>query len=192
MFLQEGTKIIFRYTYAILKCQKKFVKSCTDPNNFLSELQKISRTTDPKLLTKKAFSYPLKRKNYDYKKATADIDINSGVGDDFHDYVPNVPKSEIVSYEDFGQIWKMLPDYVRIRMPQLLYACTTDGFNINNLYRTCEPYEIEYKFSLLLIQTTKNQVFGAFIDDMFQRSNKDYVGSSECFVFTLKPEIKVF
>jgi hypothetical protein len=27
---------------------------------------------------------------------------------------------------------------------------------------------------------------------MFQRSNKDYVGSSECFVFTLKPEIKVF
>ena len=38
MFLQEGSKIIFRYTYAILKCQKKFVKSCTDPANFLSEL----------------------------------------------------------------------------------------------------------------------------------------------------------
>ena len=117
MFLQEGTKIIFRYTYAILKCQKKFVKSCTDPANFMSELQKISRTTDPKLLNKKAFSYPLKRKNYDYKKATADVDLNSGVGDDFHDYVQNAPKSEIVSYEDFGQIWKMLPDYVRIRMP---------------------------------------------------------------------------
>lgn len=28
---------------------------------------------------------------------------------------------------------------------------------------------------------------------MFQRSaNKDYTGSSECFVFTLKPEVKVF
>lgn len=28
MFLAEGTKIIFRYTYAILKCNKAFVKSC--------------------------------------------------------------------------------------------------------------------------------------------------------------------
>ena len=83
----------------------------------MSELQKISRTTDPKLLSKKAFSYPLKRKNYDSKKAMGEIDINSAIGDDFHDYVPNVPKSEIVSYEDFGQIWKMLPEYVRIRMP---------------------------------------------------------------------------
>ena len=45
------------------------------------------------------------------------MDPNSSIGDDFHDYVPNVPKSEIVSYEDFAQIWKMLPDYVRIRMP---------------------------------------------------------------------------
>ena len=38
MFLLEGTKIIFRYTYAILKCQKKFVKSCSDPNTFLEEM----------------------------------------------------------------------------------------------------------------------------------------------------------
>ncbi|MFS8159986.1 MAG: hypothetical protein ACMG6E_07210 [Candidatus Roizmanbacteria bacterium] len=59
----------------------------------------------------------MKRQHYDYKKATTDFDPNSSIGDDFHDYVPNVPKSEIVSYEDFGNIWKMLPDYVRIRMP---------------------------------------------------------------------------
>lgn len=118
----------------------------------MEELQKISRLeTDAKLLHKKAFSYPLKRKNYDYKKATSEFDPNSGVGDDFHDYIPNVPPSTIVSYEQFGTIWHMLPDYVKIRMPTLLYACTTDGFNINSLYRACEPYEHEYKFSLVFI-----------------------------------------
>mmetsp|Transcript_18413 Transcript_18413/g.17532 ORF Transcript_18413/g.17532 Transcript_18413/m.17532 type:complete len:147 (+) Transcript_18413:468-908(+) len=35
MFLMEGTKIIFRFTYAILKTQKKFVKSLHDPATFL-------------------------------------------------------------------------------------------------------------------------------------------------------------
>jgi hypothetical protein len=80
-----------------------------------------------------------------------EIDENSGIGDDFHDYVPNVPPSTIVSYEEFGKIWKMLPDYVRIRVPRLLYSCSTDGYNINNLYRTCEPYTSEYVFSLLLV-----------------------------------------
>jgi hypothetical protein len=31
-FLSEGVKIIFRYSYAILKQQKQFVKSIQDPN----------------------------------------------------------------------------------------------------------------------------------------------------------------
>ena len=38
MFLIEGTKIIFRYTYAILKCSKSFVKSSSDPKTFIEEL----------------------------------------------------------------------------------------------------------------------------------------------------------
>ena len=72
-------------------------------------------------------------------------------GDEFHDYVPNVPNSTIVTYEEFASIWKMLPDYVRIRVPNLLYASSSDGYNINSLYRKCEPLTHEYVFSLLLI-----------------------------------------
>jgi hypothetical protein len=35
-------------------------------------------------------------------------------------------------------------------------------------------------------------VFGAFIDEVFRKSPKNYLGSSESFVFTLKPAVKVF
>lgn len=63
---------------------------------------------------------------------------------------------------------------------------------MQNLYRKCAPYKHEYKFSLLLIQTTKNQIFGAFLDDVFRKSPKNYLGSSESFVFTLKPDAKPF
>lgn len=30
-FLVEGVKIIFRYTYAVMKTNKNFIKKCTDP-----------------------------------------------------------------------------------------------------------------------------------------------------------------
>ena len=30
MFLIEGVKILFRYTYAVMKCNKKFIKGCSN------------------------------------------------------------------------------------------------------------------------------------------------------------------
>lgn len=86
----------------------------------------------------------------------------------------------------------MLPEYVRIRNFQMLYQSSHDGYNIQNLYRVCSEYKNDYKFSILLIQTKKNQVFGAFIDDVFRLHLKGYIGSNESFVFSIRPQIKVF
>lgn len=33
-------------------------------------------------------------------------------------------------------------------------------------------------------------MFGAFIDDVFRQYFKGYIGSSDSFVFSLKPELK--
>lgn len=35
-------------------------------------------------------------------------------------------------------------------------------------------------------------MFGAFIDDVFRMHLKGYLGSNECFVFSIKPEIKCY
>ena len=35
MFMIEGVKIFFRYTYAVMKCNKAFIKSCRDPATLL-------------------------------------------------------------------------------------------------------------------------------------------------------------
>lgn len=153
MYLIEGNKILFRYTYAILKVNKKYIKNATNANDFLDGLAVNSKQyMDPKKLKKKAFAYPLKRSNYNFKKAGAgNLEIGNS---EFNDYFPNCPlNSQIVLFEDFTQVWRMLPDYVKIRVPELIYCATTDGFNLQNLYRKCKPYKNEYKFSLILIQT---------------------------------------
>ena len=70
VYLIEGVKIFFRYTYAVMKCNKAFIKKCTNPQELLDLLKTQSRTnTVPAKIHKKAFKYPLKRSNYDFKKA---------------------------------------------------------------------------------------------------------------------------
>ncbi|TNV70582.1 hypothetical protein FGO68_gene8104 [Halteria grandinella] len=113
--------------------------------------------------------------------------------DEYSNYIPNQgTKSTIVSYEQFSKIWMMLPEHVRIRNAELIYSAHTEGFNLQSLYNICSEYKYDYKFSLLLIQTKKNQIFGAFIDDVIRLHIRGYLGSQDCFVFTVQPNVRVF
>jgi hypothetical protein len=123
--------------------------------------------TNPARLTKKAFAYPLKRSNYNFSKASTDTGKPSGDDDD--EYVPNVPtNSKILDYDDFARIWKLLPDYVKIRVPELIFCTQTDGYNIKNLYRVSSEFKNEYKFSLIICQSTSGKIFGAFVDEVLR------------------------
>lgn len=71
MYLTEGNKILFRYAYAVLKVNKNYIKKANNAEEFLEGLKTTSRAhIDPKKLKRKAFKYPLKRSNYNFKKAT--------------------------------------------------------------------------------------------------------------------------
>lgn len=100
--------------------------------------------------------------------------------------------STILKFDEFAKMWHFLPDYVKIRIPELLYCAARDGFNLNSLYRKMQPFKNEYKFTLIIIQTKNDEVFGAFIDDVFRKYLKGYIGSNDCFVFSLKPELKCY
>ena len=100
--------------------------------------------------------------------------------------------STILSFEEFNNVWAMLPEYVRIRNPQIIYNTHIDGFNLQNLYRASVEYKNEYKFSLIIIQTENNQVIGAFLDDVVCVHTRGYLGTNDSFVFVIRPEIKVF
>ena len=42
-YLVEGVKILFRYTYGVMKCHKKFIKSCTNAGELLEALKTEAR-----------------------------------------------------------------------------------------------------------------------------------------------------
>jgi hypothetical protein len=45
---------------------------------------------------------------------------------------------------------------------------------------------------LIVCQSNKGNIFGAFVDDVLRQYLKGYIGSSDSFVFTLKPTPEAF
>ena len=49
----------------------------------------------------------------------------------------------------------LVPNYVKIRIPQIAYKASIDGFNLRNLYNACDNYLDSYQMCLILIKTTE-------------------------------------
>jgi hypothetical protein len=54
---------------------------------------------------------------------------------EFHDYLPHTAiKSDILTYEEFSILWMKFPEYVKIRIPQLIFSSSTDGNNVEKMF----------------------------------------------------------
>lgn len=48
------------------------------------------------------------------------------------DYLPNAPlRSTIIDYHLYAHFWMMVPTYIRIRIPQLVFKASEDGYNVS-------------------------------------------------------------
>lgn len=82
-------------------------------------------------------------------------------------YLPNEKlDSKFVTYDLYVAFWQFLPEFVRIRTPQLFYRATDNGYNIRNFYAACENYQDSYYFCLIFIKTTDGGILGVMIDEV--------------------------
>ena len=83
------------------------------------------------------------------------------------DYLPNAPlRSTIIDYQEYAHFWMMVPTYIRIRLPQLVFKASEDGYNINRLYAATEMYSNSYYACLILIRDVDSNIFGALLDQV--------------------------
>lgn len=120
----------------------------------------------------------------------------------YRDLLYNIPqhiiKSKIFSFADFTDIWKCLPHYVQTRKPVKVFESAEDGFNLQTFYSKAKSFIednedgegdlSDYHYCLILIHTTSESKFGAFISAFpsFDPRNP-FVGTSDSFVFSLAP-----
>lgn len=65
-----------------------------------------------------------------------------------------------------------LPEIMRLRIPQVIYQASEDGYQISNVYSKCAEYSESYSASIVLIESDEGAIFGALVDSMPICSNK--------------------
>ena len=89
-------------------------------------------------------------------------------------YLPNEKlDSVIISYDLYVAFWQLLPEFVRIREPKLIFRATENGYNLRTFYAACEDHADSYFFCLILIRTTEGAIMGCLIDEMPVSTSKN-------------------
>lgn len=125
-----------------------------------------------------------------HAKVPSDVDLSN---------LPNFEfKSSIISYLEFVRLWQCLPPYVSIRKPEKIFETAEDGYNLLTMYSRCSKFLDEqdlggadreyYHFSLMLVRTERDFVFGAFISSFpLYSARRQFKGTQESFVFSVRP-----
>jgi hypothetical protein len=98
--------------------------------------------------------------------------------------------SHILSAKQIATIWRWLPTRYQILELQIIYSSNIHGSRLMTLFDKIEFYQA----SIIVIQTMKNEIFGAFCSqpwsDRIKPNEKKakYFGNGETFLFEIAPE----
>lgn len=100
------------------------------------------------------------------------------------------------------ELWEYMPQYVKLRTPTKVFESASDGYNLSTMYTRCLDYLEEegdgvrdsYHFSLMIIHTKSNHIFGAFITAVpLPTIMSVFKGTFESFVFRIEGnEVETF
>jgi hypothetical protein len=177
-FVCEGYKVLFRYIVAVLLIKSNDFMNC----NTLEEMEALSEnlyfTTangDDELISKKAHSFSfsrgdIKRFSASYKTKLGKTDSDSYLVD-INTIAKTMPlcdqKSLIIIDDVYWQyIWTWIPQKYRSQDVKLIFSNEQDGSNLSMLYSNCKSNPPH----IMLIQTTKGDLFGAFLTDSWENN----------------------
>lgn len=87
-------------------------------------------------------------------------------------------KSDILTDEMLAQLGMAVHPSIRLREWDLIFGIKSDEASMDSFYHCTEKYNP----TIILIQDSKKNVFGAFIKEKWHKSDK-YYGSQEAFLF---------
>jgi len=190
-YMNEGIKIYYRMGYAACRVLKKDILACKDPNVMKDMIRNKLLNMDKKLskkVIKKGFELTLKKIKKEFSKVEVDTTNLEKVK--VH-YRPHIARSSSIVKDDaFETLWEWIPNRNKLSDPELVYSSYKDGFSLRAVYAKCADYN--GCSMIMILKSDQNTIFGAFIDEVFSCESSKFVGSDECFVFSLYPEDKKY
>ncbi|CAH1781490.1 unnamed protein product [Owenia fusiformis] len=101
----------------------------------------------------------------------------------------NDVSSEVVSTSHLQTIYEWLPTRMTVYQPTLLFTTSEHGTSIGTLFSRC----LEDEQTILVVKTTKNEIFGAYCSANWEERKQmdkklSFFGTGETFLFSLHPQ----
>jgi hypothetical protein len=96
--------------------------------------------------------------------------------------------STVLESDYWIAMWSWIPSSKQLDSIQLVFTTREHGTHISSLYKLTENISP----MILIIETTKGQIFGAYLSQPWQRADGQYYGNGETFLFTLAPYAKLY
>ena len=191
-FLREGTKIFYRFAYAIFKTLRKEILEIGNPKEVISTIrEKCFQLKDINSFLKYAFYFKLNHYNNKFNEIEYFKTINNKININY--YVPTIDReSNIVNDEDIFKLWNMFPSQYSNRDAKMIYS--TDYFDktFNKLYEICSMNENSCLNSLVLLETKEKEKLGVLMSSPFDKKREGFYSPSFIIVFTIKPQMKAY
>ena len=109
-------------------------------------------------------------------------------------YIPSfVPESRIIKRKEIPKLWELIPSDIKFCNGILLFDKEKNPeCDLNTIYDVGEKLEDNSKI-FFLIQTTNDEVFGGIMEQNIKlKENVQYLKPQQSFLFTIRPEMKVY
>ena len=109
-------------------------------------------------------------------------------------YIPSfVPESRIIKRKEIPKLWELIPSDIKFCNGILLFDKEKNPeCDLNTIYDVGDKLEDNSKI-FFLIQTTNDEVFGGIMEQNIKlKENVQYLIPPQSFLFTIRPEMKVY
>ena len=192
-FINEGVRVIFRVAASLITSFKFAYLPISTNDEFREYFTQYSLQRNARIL-KQAFSITISQSKIRKLNKTHLLSSDLAGSDAMQDagriyYRPKMSTtSEIISDIELETIWSFLPRRYIITDPVLLFTTAKNGFNLRTMIESTKD-----AFPILCVIRAREYSFGFYCSDSLYGAEQDKpIGTGECFIFSIKPEMKVF
>ena len=191
-FLYEGTKSIYRLSYAIIKETPFHIVNKIKESEVLLHFKTESGSlTNMANLFEVSYKLALNRNNNKYISQEV-VDIKE-IRPSYY-YLPLfTPNSKILTDKEIILIWSVLPLQIKTVDAKLMYSTSTSPeANLETLYEICEKNE-KNSTIFFMIETDKDEVFGGIMTHNIQLTESGkYERPLMAYLISVRPEITLY
>lgn len=191
-FMREGTKMFFRFIYAIFKSLKSDIIDIDNKDNVISTIkEKCFQLKDINAFLKLAFSYKINHYNNKFNDIKIFEQFKNKINLNY--YIPTIDgESNIINDEYIFKLWNIFPINYSTRDAKLIYSSDFFERNLSKIYEICSNSENSCLNSLVLIETSNNEQFGLLMSTPFDNKRGTFYSPSYISLLSFKPELKIY